>query len=226
MMYRFESEASPSICELLKHHITHCVPITTTSEALLQRSVTKYDKWSLQRTEVRMDKWVRKGSFSCDVWEAALVRDMKKVSVKACPNQTDSPYNTFEFILNEAEILKSCNHPNIVKLVGVCEQDPAFTVLEFVQGSNFLNYLQTNVCNSKKICALCTDACSGMAYLESMNIIHRDLGARSCLVTENSILKISEFGISCQEVKGTYTVPRGGIQAIKWTAPEVLCAID
>ena len=225
VMYRFESEASPSISELLNHHFKHQAPITSTSGTLLLRSVTKHDKWLLVRNDVRMDKLVRKGNFSCDVWEATLVQGAKKVTVKACPTQTDSLYNTFEFILNEAEILKSCNHPNIVKLVGVFEQDPAFTVLEFMPSSNFLNILRTNTWNSKKICALCTDACSGMAYLESMNIIHRDLGARSCLVTENSVLKISEFGISCQEDRGTYIVPRGGIQAIKWTAPEVHMSI-
>ena len=38
-----------------------------------------------------------------------------------------------------------------------------------------------------------------MRYLESKNCIHRDLAARNCLIGSESIVKISDFGMSREE---------------------------
>ena len=49
----------------------------------------------------------------------------------------------------------------------------------------------------------------------------RDLAARNCLVGENNVIKISDFGMSREEEE--YTVSEGMKQIpIKWTAPEAL----
>jgi serine/threonine protein kinase len=39
----------------------------------------------------------------------------------------------------------------------------------------------------------------GMRYLESKNCIHRDLAARNCLIGNENIVKISDFGMSREE---------------------------
>merc|ERR1712071_543472 len=62
---------------------------------------------------------------------------------------------------------------------------------------------------------------AGMAYLESRNCIHRDLAVRNCLVGEDNVVKISDFGMSREEQE--YIVSDGMKQIpIKWTAPEAL----
>lgn len=52
-------------------------------------------------------------------------------------------------------------------------------------------------------------------------IFFRDLAARNCLVGDNNVVKISDFGMSREEEE--YTVSDGMKQIpIKWTAPEAL----
>ena len=55
-----------------------------------------------------------------------------------------------------------------------------------------------------------------------MHCIHRDLAARNCLVGDDDIVKISDFGMSREDEGGIYIVSSGTRQIpIKWTAPEV-----
>ena len=42
----------------------------------------------------------------------------------------------------------------------------------------------------------CFEAACGMRYLHSKNCIHRDLAARNCLISNNGLIKITDFGLS------------------------------
>lgn len=126
--------------------------------------------------------------------------------------------------LQEGRILKQYDHPNIVKLIGICVQkQPIMIVMELVPGGSLLNYLRKNAAtlNTKQLMCMCRDAASGkwsfqriffgavltsiliwgtgMRYLESKNCIHRDLAARNCLIGYENIVKISDFGMSREE---------------------------
>lgn len=51
----------------------------------------------------------------------------------------------------------------------------------------------------------------------------RDLAARNCLVADNNLVKISDFGMSRQQDDGVYSAEGGPRQIpVKWTAPEAL----
>ena len=58
----------------------------------------------------------------------------------------------------------------------------------------------------------------GMEYLESKKLVHRDLAARTILVSEDLVAKVSDFGLAKAERKGldSSRLP------VKWTAPEAL----
>lgn len=66
--------------------------------------------------------------------------------------------------LQEGRILKQYDHPNIVKLIGICVQkQPIMIVMELVPGGSLLNYLRKNAAtlNTKQLMSMCKDAAAG-----------------------------------------------------------------
>ncbi|XP_067999746.1 tyrosine-protein kinase Fes/Fps isoform X1 [Melanerpes formicivorus] len=221
-MYRLEGEGFPTIPLLVEHLLQSQQPVTRKSGIVLARAVPK-DKWVLNHEDVLLGERIGRGNFG-EVFSGRLRADNTPVAVKSC-RETLPPELKAKF-LQEARILKQYNHPNIVRLIGVCTQkQPIYIVMELVQGGDFLSFLRSEGTHLriKELIKMTENAAAGMEYLESKHCIHRDLAARNCLVTEKNILKISDFGMSREEEDGIYA-STGGMKQIpvKWTAPEAL----
>uniref|UniRef100_A0A8B9K9R3 Tyrosine-protein kinase n=1 Tax=Astyanax mexicanus TaxID=7994 RepID=A0A8B9K9R3_ASTMX len=219
--YRFEGTGFPTIPQLIEHHYTTKQVITKKSGVVLLNPVIKDKKWILNHEDVILGELLGKGNFG-EVFKGTL-RDKTPVAVKTC--KEDLPQDLKIKFLSEARILKQYDHPNIVKLIGVCTQrQPIYIVMELVPGGDFLSFLRKKKedLKTKQLVKFALDAAAGMAYLELKNCIHRDLAARNCLVGENNVLKISDFGMSRQEDDGIYSSSGLKQIPIKWTAPEAL----
>ncbi|XP_019327926.1 PREDICTED: tyrosine-protein kinase Fes/Fps [Aptenodytes forsteri] len=221
-MYRLEREGFPTIPLLIEHLLQSQQPITRKSGIVLAKAVPK-DKWVLNHEDVLLGECIGRGNFG-EVFSGRLRADNTPVAVKSC-RETLPPELKAKF-LQEARILKQYNHPNIVRLIGVCTQkQPIYIVMELVQGGDFLSFLRSEGphLRVKELIKMTENAAAGMEYLESKHCIHRDLAARNCLVTEKNTLKISDFGMSREEEDGIYA-STGGMKQIpvKWTAPEAL----
>ncbi|KAM6409531.1 tyrosine-protein kinase Fes/Fps [Rhynochetos jubatus] len=221
-MYRLEGEGFPTIPLLIEHLLQSQQPVTRKSGIILARAVPK-DKWVLNHEDVLLGERIGRGNFG-EVFSGRLRADNTPVAVKSC-RETLPPELKAKF-LQEARILKQYNHPNIVRLIGVCTQkQPIYIVMELVQGGDFLSFLRSEgpQLRVKDLVRMTENAAAGMEYLESKRCIHRDLAARNCLVTEKNALKISDFGMSREGEDGVYASTGGMKQVpVKWTAPEAL----
>lgn len=90
------------------------------------------------------------------------------------------------------------------------------------------NYLLKNkerIINSKnrftRLINICIDVCDGMEYLESNNIIHRDLATRNCLVGEGEVIKVADYGLARFTDDCFIAHPQSQFP-VKWSAPEVI----
>nr|XP_029723441.1 tyrosine-protein kinase Fer-like isoform X2 [Aedes albopictus] len=219
--YRFEGPAFPSIQELILHQYQSELPVTGRSGAVLRKPVLR-ERWELSNDDVILLDKIGRGNFG-DVYKAKLKSSKNTlVAVKTC--RMTLPEEQKRKFLQEGRILKQYDHPNIVKLIGICVQkQPIMIVMELVSGGSLLMFLRKNAATmtQKQLMAMCRDAAAGMRYLESKNCIHRDLAARNCLIGNENIVKISDFGMSREEEE--YIVSGGMKQIpIKWTAPEAL----
>lgn len=221
-MYRLDGESFPSVPLLIHHLLSSRQQVTKRSDIVLKKPVLK-DKWVLEHDDIILGPLIGRGNFG-EVYSGLLRSNNTPVAVKSCKENL-APEHKSKFLM-EARILKQYDHPNIVKLIGVCtQQQPIYIIMELVQGGDFLSLLRhgSHSLKPKILVKMTENVASGMEFLESKKCIHRDLAARNCLVAEHNVVKISDFGMSRQQDDGVYSA-EGGLRQIpvKWTAPEAL----
>ncbi|XP_044803192.1 tyrosine-protein kinase Fer isoform X7 [Bubalus bubalis] len=131
-MYRFEGTGFSNIPQLIDHHYTTKQVITKKSGVILLNPIPKDKKWILNHEDVTLGELLGKGNFG-EVFKGVL-KDKTAVAVKTC--KEDLPQELKIKFLQEAKILKQYDHPNIVKLIGVCTQrQPIYIIMELVPGA-------------------------------------------------------------------------------------------
>ena len=102
-----------------------------------------------------------------------------------------------EQILQEIEILKCLNHPNVVQFLGIYYHGNTPLLVMEKMWLNLSKWLKINPSSSlkNKLCIL-IDVVDGLKYLHSQNMIHCDLIANNILLTTNLQAKIGDFGMA------------------------------
>ena len=218
--WRFEAECFPTIPELVIGQYKSGKVVTDKSKCILSNPIIR-EQWQLKNDDIALEMKIGNGNFG-EVYRGIYKPTKKTVAIKTCRDTlSDDQKKKF---LQEGRILKQYDHPNIVQFIGIAAQrQPVMIVMEYVAGGALLSFLRKEGKNQtkKQLTKMCEDAANGMDYLENKNCIHRDLAARNCLVGDNNVVKISDFGMSREEEE--YTVSDGMKQIpIKWTAPEAL----
>ncbi|KAJ4309875.1 hypothetical protein N0V94_008721, partial [Neodidymelliopsis sp. IMI 364377] len=110
--------------------------------------------------------------------------------------------NAFELIKEEIAIMKKLNHPNLVSLIEVLddpEEDSLYMVMEMCKKGVVmqvgLDDRADPYTEEQSRCWL-RDMILGLEYLHAQGIIHRDIKPDNCLITDDDVLKIVDFGVS------------------------------
>lgn len=119
----------------------------------------------------------------------------------------------------EASLMAEFDHPNIVKLLGICAiGKPMCLLFEYMTKGDLNDYLR--MCSPEMYINLrrqhaiqllegeslkldlldqvdiSRQIAAGMVYLSEKSYVHRDLATRNCLITNNLTVKISDFGLA------------------------------
>ena len=115
------------------------------------------------------------------------------------------PY-VFLFIqlFREVRIMKTLDHPNIVKLFQVIETEKTlYLVMEYASGGEVFDYLVLHGrMKEKEARAKFRQIVSAVQYCHQKKIIHRDLKAENLLLDSEMNIKIADFGFSNEFLPG------------------------
>jgi len=158
------------------------------------------DVVALEKTEVyqgryRVERTLGAGGMGV-VYLAEDVKLGRKVAIKQL--RSDMTGNSAEArFRSEAQLLAKLNHPNIVRLYDVLEDDDSVSlVMELVEGVTLKEWLRENNAALAQKLDLLMQICQGLSEAHCLGIIHRDLKSDNILVTNDGIAKITDFGIA------------------------------
>ncbi|KAJ8260930.1 hypothetical protein COCON_G00166530 [Conger conger] len=157
------------------------------------------------------------------------------VAVKTLKEASENGRTDFQ---REAELLTNLQHEHIVTFYGVCvEADPLIMVFEYMKHGDLNKFLRAHgpdavlmdgqhsamqvELTQPQMLHIAQQIAAGMVYLASQHFVHRDLATRNCLVGENLLVKIGDFGMS-RDVYSTdyYRVGGHTMLPIRWMPPE------
>ncbi|XP_071442787.1 mitogen-activated protein kinase kinase kinase 13 isoform X2 [Hetaerina americana] len=118
--------------------------------------------------------------------------------------------------------LRKLNHPNIVQFKGVCTQAPCYCIImEYCPYGPLYNLLKDGqAIPPHRMVNWSKQIASGMNYLHSHKIIHRDLKSPNVLIGNGEIIKISDFGTSREWNEISTKMSFAG--TVAWMAPEII----
>ncbi|XP_068190969.1 muscle, skeletal receptor tyrosine-protein kinase [Antennarius striatus] len=148
----------------------------------------------------------------------------------------------------EAALMAQFDHPNIVRLLGVCAVGKPMCLMfeymahgdlnEFLRrrsptqsvrslshaslsGPSFCSELEAGLLSCTELLSISKQIAAGMAYLSERKFVHRDLATRNCLVGEEMVVKIADFGLSRNIYSADYyKANENDAIPIRWMPPE------
>jgi eukaryotic-like serine/threonine-protein kinase len=146
----------------------------------------------------------------------------REVAVKVLRSEFNKDEDFIRRFKREAESATSLDHPNIVSIYDVGEdEDIYFIVMEYVQGKTLKQYIKEHgKLSVEESLHIMKQVVSGIAVAHDYGIIHRDIKPHNILITENGTAKLTDFGIALAITSATITHTNSILGSVHYFSPE------
>jgi protein kinase A len=174
--------------------------------------------------KITLDEYIVKqtlgtGSFG-RVKLAFSLKENKYYALKILKKIEIQKLKQVDHILSEISILNMTDHPFIVKMKGITQNEQyLYILLEYVQGGELFTYLRTvQSLKNEEAVFYAAQVILMFEYLHSKNIVYRDLKPENLLIDAQGYLKLTYFGFAKVIDNRTYTL----CGTPEYLAPEIL----
>jgi len=143
------------------------------------------------------------------------------VAIKQLKNEIATP-ETIERFRREGEALRELNHPNIVKMLDTFQHEGQhYLVMEFVSGGDLKGLIDNDdTLEIPQIVNMAIDLADALTRAHRLNIIHRDLKPANVLIGDDSVLRLTDFGVAHVGSKKRVTNTDAIVGTIDYLPPE------
>jgi mitogen-activated protein kinase kinase kinase len=216
----------------LQHHTQRTLVATTSTDAT-EKGLSGDKEWKdapvSERIDWRKGAQIGKGTFG-NVFVGLNASTGERFAVKQI-GLVDGSRAEVARLEREILLMKRLRHKHIVQYLGTARDTHAlFIFMEYVPGGSIASMLgQYGAFGEALTRRLVAQIVSGIAYLHSMGIIHRDVKGANVLVTNNGIAKLADFGCS-RQLQDLQTAASVSLEnslknitgSVPWMAPEVI----
>mmetsp|Transcript_57621 Transcript_57621/g.150109 ORF Transcript_57621/g.150109 Transcript_57621/m.150109 type:complete len:586 (+) Transcript_57621:88-1845(+) len=132
-----------------------------------------------------------------------------------------------EVLQTEVEAMTRLDHPNVVKFFEFFERDESVCIVtEWCACGDFTQLLR-GASSTGEMPLLYRDIVTGVSYIHSLGIVHRDLKFENCLLAQGKLRrvgKVIDFGLSAiRRVDDNADWLQDSLGTALFVAPEVIC---
>ena len=163
--------------------------------------------------------------------EVYLAEDLKlerQVAIKFLPQHLTKDKDNVERFQREAKAAASLNHPNIVTIHDVIEEDDQICiVMEYVQGQSLRDIINTSsqfpIPNSTEIIIQIAE---GLSQAHQSGIVHRDIKPENIIIDIDGRVKILDFGLAKLKGASKLTKESSTLGTVNYMSPEQIQGRD
>ena len=174
----------------------------------------------------RIIKFLGSGKFSV-VYEAERQLDSKLVALKIIKIYDIKDKNLVEKCLQEVNLLKRVNHPNIIKyLDSFIYQNELYIAVEWADKGDVKRLIKKykqegDEIDERKVIEYTREIAAGLNHMHEQRVIHRDLKPANILITSDGIFKLGDLGLG--RIMNTETIKTfSKVGTPLYMAPEVI----
>jgi len=174
---------------------------------------------SLVLNRFLIERRIGSGGFGTvyEAWDGRLERSVAVKAIEATGTRGSGR------VLREAQAAARLNHPGIVTLYEMGEEDGnALLVTELVDGSTLAELNRESSLGDREIGEIGADLCEALAHAHSRAVVHRDIKPQNVLVTEEGEprAKLMDFGIARLTDAAALTAPGDVVGTLAYMSPE------
>jgi eukaryotic-like serine/threonine-protein kinase len=173
---------------------------------------------SLVLNRFLIERRIGSGGFGVvyEAWDGRLERP---VAVKAIEQRGEAGRR----VLREAQAAARLNHPGIVTLYEMGEEDGnALLVTELVEGSTLARLAQRGELSDREIGEIGADLCEALDHAHSRGVVHRDIKPQNVQVIADSEVraKLMDFGVAHLAGDSPLTAAGDVVGTLAYMSPE------